>query len=85
MVPGDRPMFYMEIPPLRMPQLRNVLIKTLTRMQWYFVEIFPLFIIASVILVAGKLTGALEWLVQSMEPVMTLLGLPSEVSRNNFV
>ncbi|MEJ2202047.1 MAG: ferrous iron transport protein B, partial [Desulfuromonadaceae bacterium] len=47
LVPGQRPMFYMEIPPLRLPQPRNVLIKTLTRMQWYFLEIFPLFIIAS--------------------------------------
>ena len=79
-VPGERPMFYMEIPPLRIPQLQNVLVKTLTRMQWYFLEIFPLFMIASVILWAGKLTGALEWLVQAFNPVMRLLGLPSEAS-----
>ncbi len=79
-VPGERPMFYMEIPPLRLPQLQNVLVKTLTRMQWYFLEIFPLFMIASVILVAGKLTGALDWLVRAFDPVMRLLGLPSEAS-----
>ena len=53
-------MFYMEIPPLRLPQPRNVLVKTLTRMQWYFIEIFPLFILASVLLWAGKLSGALD-------------------------
>jgi len=80
LVPGERPMFYMEIPPLRMPQPRNVLVKTLTRMQWYFLEIFPLFIIASVLLVVGKLTGALAWLVSIMEPVMRMLGLPDEVA-----
>ncbi|PNU19753.1 ferrous iron transport protein B [Geothermobacter hydrogeniphilus] len=80
LVPGERPMFYMEIPPLRMPQPRNVLVKTLTRMQWYFMEIFPLFIIASVLLVVGKLTGVLAWLVSLLEPVMHLLGLPSEVA-----
>jgi ferrous iron transport protein B len=79
-VPGERPMFYMEIPPLRMPQMRNVLVKTLTRMQWYFLEIFPLFIIASVILWAGKMTGALETLVRGMEPVMGALGLPAEAA-----
>jgi len=80
LMPGERPMFYMEIPPLRLPQPRNVLIKTLTRMQWYFLEIFPLFIIASVLLVAGKLTGALDWLVGVMQPVMHMLGLPGEVA-----
>ena len=79
-VPGERPMFYMEIPPMRMPQLQNVMIKTLTRMQWYFMEIFPLFMIASVLLWAGKLTGALQWLVSAFNPVMRLLGLPHEAS-----
>lgn len=73
-------MFYMEIPPLRMPQPRNVLVKTLTRMQWYFLEIFPLFILASVMLWAGKMTGALDWLVRAMSPAMLALGLPTEVS-----
>jgi ferrous iron transport protein B len=73
-------MFYMEIPPMRLPQLQNVMIKTLTRMQWYFMEIFPLFMIASVLLWAGKLTGALQWLVEAFNPVMRLLGLPNEAS-----
>jgi ferrous iron transport protein B len=79
-VPGERPMFYMEIPPMRLPQLQNVLIKTLTRMQWYFLEIFPLFMIASVLLWAGKLSGALQWLFAKFNPVMGLLGLPNEAS-----
>jgi len=80
LVPGEKAMFYMEIPPLRMPQPRNVLIKTLTRMQWYFLEIFPLFIIASVMLWAGKATGALDWLVGALKPAMYALGLPAEVA-----
>ena len=79
-LPGERPMFYMEIPPMRLPQPRNVLIKTLTRMQWYFFEIFPLFMIASVLLWAGKLSGALAWLVEVMQPVMRLLGLPDQTA-----
>jgi ferrous iron transport protein B len=79
-VPGERPMFYMEIPPLRLPQLRNVLVKTYTRMQMYFLEIFPLFILASVLLWAGKMTGALEGLVGLLTPVMRALGLPVEAA-----
>lgn len=79
-LPGERPMFYMELPPMRLPQLHNVMVKTLTRMQWYFLEIFPLFIFASLLLWAGKMTGALEWLVRGMTPVMGLLGLPADAA-----
>ncbi|GAB4163611.1 MAG: ferrous iron transport protein B [Geothermobacteraceae bacterium] len=80
LMPGEKPMFYMEIPPLRLPQPRNVIVKTLTRMQWYFLEIFPLFILASVLLVIGKLTGALDALVRVLQPIMNLLGLPGEAA-----
>ena len=80
LMPGERPMFYMEIPPLRLPQWRNVLVKTVTRMQWYFIEILPLFVLASVLLWAGELTGALQGLIRLLSPVMTLLGLPSSTA-----
>jgi len=79
-LPGESPMFYMELPPLRLPQLRNVLIKTFSRMQAYFLEIFPLFIIASVLLWAGKMTGVLDRLVSLLSPVMDTLGLPREAA-----
>jgi ferrous iron transport protein B len=49
-------------------------------MQWYFIEIFPLFILASVILWAGKMTGALNWLVGALSPVMRMLGLPVQTA-----
>lgn len=80
LMPGEEPMFYMEIPPLRLPQFRNVMVKTLTRMHWYFLEIFPLFIIASILLWAGKMTGFMAWLIRVMEPAMSALGLPLETA-----
>ena len=40
-LPGSAPSFYLEIPPMRMPKLSNVLVKTYSRMHWYFVEILP--------------------------------------------
>lgn len=79
-LPGDAPMFYMELPPMRLPQLSNVLTKTYTRMQWYFLEILPLFILASVLLWLGKITGFFEKLVQAMTPVMASIGLPKEAA-----
>jgi ferrous iron transport protein B len=77
-LPGETPMFYMEIPPMRLPQLSNVFTKTYTRMQWYFIEILPLFVIASVLLWLGKITNFFDTMVRAMSPVMASLGLPKE-------
>jgi len=79
-MPGEAPMFYMELPPMRLPQLSNVLTKTYTRMQWYFLEILPLFVLASVLLWLGKITGFFEKLITAMTPVMASLGLPRETA-----
>jgi ferrous iron transport protein B len=79
-IPGEAPMFYMEIPPMRMPQFGNVVTKTYTRMQWYFMEILPLFVLASVLLWLGKITGFFEKLVNAMTPVMASIGLPKETA-----
>ncbi len=79
-LPGEAPMFYMELPPMRLPQFSNVLTKTYTRMQWYFLEILPLFILASVLLWLGKITGFFEKLVDAMTPVMASIGLPRETA-----
>jgi ferrous iron transport protein B len=77
-LPGETPMFYMEIPPMRLPQLSNVFTKTYTRMQWYFMEILPLFILASVLLWLGKITHFFEVIVGWMAPLMAGIGLPKE-------
>jgi ferrous iron transport protein B len=79
-VPGETPMFYMELPPMRLPQLSNVLTKTYTRMQWYFMEILPLFILASVLLWLGKITNFFSTMVTWMKPAMAALGLPQEAA-----
>lgn len=79
-MPGETPMFYMELPPMRLPQLSNVLTKTYTRMQWYFLEILPLFIVASVLLWLGKITHFFEKLVNAMTPVMEFIGLPKDAA-----
>ncbi|HEX9022547.1 MAG TPA: ferrous iron transport protein B, partial [Geobacteraceae bacterium] len=79
-MPGETPMFYMELPPMRLPQLSNILTKTYTRMQWYFMEILPLFILASVLLWLGKITHFFSTLVDWMTPVMASIGLPRETA-----
>jgi ferrous iron transport protein B len=80
LMPGEGPVFYMEIPPLRPPQLRNVLVKTLARMRSYFLEILPLFLFASLILWVGKMTGLLVGLLDLLGPVVRSVGLPDEAT-----
>jgi ferrous iron transport protein B len=79
-MPGEAPMFYMELPPMRVPQLSNVITKTYSRMQWYFMEILPLFVLASILLWIGKITHFFEKMVDWMTPVMASLGLPKETA-----
>jgi ferrous iron transport protein B len=78
LLPGEPPMFYMELPPLRLPTLGNVLVKTYTRMVWYFREILPMFILASVLIWVGQITHLFQVMVHNMKPVVRALGLPDE-------
>jgi ferrous iron transport protein B len=80
-IPGEAAPFYMEIPPLRRPRLGNVLTKTYTRMHWYFLEVLPLFLLASVLLWAGELTGVFALAVRGLHPVVAALGLPADTAR----
>ncbi|MDR3564959.1 MAG: ferrous iron transport protein B [Negativicutes bacterium] len=79
-LPGTRSPFYLEIPPLRLPVLSNVLMKAWTRMGWYFVEIMPVFVLASGLLWLGDRSGILIYLIKAMEPLTRLLGLPPETA-----
>jgi ferrous iron transport protein B len=80
LVPGETAMFYMEVPPMRLPQWSNVLTKTYSRMQLYCIEILPLFVIASVLLWLGKITSSFEKMVDWLSPLMASIGLPRETA-----
>ncbi len=79
-LPGKRASFAMEIPPLRLPRISNVLTKTASRMQWYLFEVLPLFLLASVLIWVGRLTGFFEVAIRSLEPAVAILGLPAEAA-----
>ncbi|HLG05180.1 MAG TPA: nucleoside recognition domain-containing protein, partial [Gemmatimonadales bacterium] len=80
-LPGPPASFHLEIPPLRRPRLGNVLTKTYTRMQWYFLEVLPLFLLASVLMWVGQLTGVFGAILGTLQPVVGALGLPPETGR----
>jgi ferrous iron transport protein B len=49
-------------------------------MKWYFWEIIPLFIYASVLIWFGRLTGLFDLIIGWLQPVALGLGLPEEVA-----
>ncbi len=80
-LPGKRNAFYLEIPPLRIPVLSNVLAKAYTRMSWYFIEILPVFIVTSMIMWLGDRSGLLTAMINFVHPAMNFMGLPSETAQ----
>ncbi|MDP7658254.1 MAG: ferrous iron transport protein B [Nitrososphaerales archaeon] len=79
-IPGEKPSFYMELPPLRLPKLSNLISKTYTRMEWYFIEILPLFLLASLLIWLGQETGIFQIIVGGMTPLVNSLGLPDKAA-----
>jgi ferrous iron transport protein B len=80
-IPGEPSDFVLELPPIRVPQLSNILIKTLARVQWYLKEAVPLFILGTFILFVGHKAGALEYIQKITDPlVVGMLGLPSKAA-----
>jgi ferrous iron transport protein B len=80
-LPGDRSDFILELPPIRLPRLGNLLTKTGLRVRWYLGEAVPLFLIGTALLFGLDRVGALEWLSTAARPVVTdALGLPPKAA-----
>ena len=71
----------MELPPLRVPGIVNVLTKTFVRVKWYLQEVVPLFLLASFILWLGKITGVFAVLENAMKTPVALAGLPEACAK----
>ncbi|MBI5101105.1 MAG: ferrous iron transport protein B [Nitrospirae bacterium] len=80
-IPGERPDFFLEIPPVRVPRISNILMKTVSRIEWYLKEAVPLFILGTLILFILDKLKILGWLEHIASPVIVgLLGLPRETT-----
>jgi len=80
LMPGEEPAFLIELPPLRAPRPGNVAVKTLTRMEWYLREVIPLFLLASLLIWLGQVTGVFPWLIGVISGPIGALGLPRETA-----
>jgi ferrous iron transport protein B len=81
LIPGKRKQLLVELPPMRLPQFSNVLLKTLARLEWYLKEVVPLFLLGTAMMFVLDKTGLLAWLIRAGEPLVSgWLGLPPETS-----
>ena len=78
-LPGRRSDFIMELPPLRMPRLRNVLLKSGHRLLWFLREAIPYFLVGTFVLYLLEQAGLLVGFREVLRPVLVqFLGLPGE-------
>lgn len=80
-LPGERPDFFIELPPLRVPTVRNILMKTLSRIEWYLKEAVPLFVLGTLVLFFLDKVMVLNRIVEGSSPlVVQFLGLPAKTT-----
>ncbi|MEC4677045.1 MAG: ferrous iron transport protein B [Nitrospirota bacterium] len=81
LVPGEKADFFLELPPIRVPKMKNILLKTLGRIEWYLKEAVPLFLLGTLILFFMDKLKILGWLESIASPVVvTFLGLPEKTT-----
>ncbi|MDZ7375918.1 MAG: ferrous iron transport protein B [candidate division KSB1 bacterium] len=81
-VPEQQPQdFLLEIPPIRLPDLRQLLRKTYYRTSWFVKEAVPLFMFGALILFVLHETGGINLLEWGLRPVVVnWLNLPIQFS-----
>ena len=81
-IKGQSSDFIMELPPLRIPKLSNILYKTLMRLEWYAKEVIPIFILGTLVLFFFNEYKILEVIERLFSPVVVnFLELPKEAAR----
>ncbi|MHB8782918.1 MAG: ferrous iron transport protein B [Desulfobacteria bacterium] len=80
-IPGESSDFILEIPPIRWPQVGNLAVKTMARIEWYLREAVPLFLVGTLILFAADRLGWLLRIQVAAEPLIVhLLDLPPKAT-----
>jgi ferrous iron transport protein B len=86
LIPGQRADFILELPPIRLPQISNVLVKTMGRIEWYLKEAVPLFVLGTLILFVADKIKILPMIQDLSSPVIvTVLGLPAKATESFII
>ncbi len=85
-LPGETSDLVLELPPLRQPQLGNILVKTVARIEWYLKEVVPLFILGTALLFVLDAVDALRAIEDFAAPVVQQwLGLPAKATETFLI
>jgi len=80
-IPGESSDFILEIPPMRWPQLGNLAVKTMARIEWYLREAVPLFLVGTLVLFVADRLGWLLRIQAAAEPlIVRMLDLPPKAT-----
>ncbi|MCK5688231.1 ferrous iron transport protein B [Myxococcota bacterium] len=80
-LPGNSGAFLMELPPMRRPVLSNILIKTVSRIEWYLLEAVPLFLLGTFMLWTLSMLNVLGAIRTFTAPIVQgFLNLPEEAT-----
>jgi len=78
---GEKTEFFLEIPPIRMPNIGNIIVKTVGRIEWYLKEAVPLFMLGTFILFLMNKLNVLQFLERVAAPVVVdFVGLPAKAT-----
>ena len=81
-LPGETSDFILEIPPMRIPQFSNIILKTLVRVEWYLKEALPLFVLGTLLLFVLDRSNGLGAIERAASPIVEgFLGLPIEATQ----
>lgn len=81
-MPGKSTALFIDLPPLRLPKLRNISRKTFSKSLMFLKEATPLFVIGAFAITVMQYTGALEAISTAIAPFTTgFLKLPAETSQ----
>jgi len=80
-LPGKSSEFMIEIPPLRIPKLMNVVVKTFYRVKWFLKEAVPLFMLGTFVLFLLNRLGLIGGIERAFAPILRgVLDLPPETA-----
>ncbi|WZL74170.1 ferrous iron transport protein B [Clostridiaceae bacterium 35-E11] len=81
-MPGQSTDLLIDLPPIRLPILKNVLRKTYVKSKMFIAEAGPLFVLGAVIITILQYTGALDAISNAVAPITVgFLKLPKETAQ----
>ena len=78
-MPGKSQGLIIDLPPMRVPRMDNVLKKTWSKSWNFMKESIPMFCLAGLVVTVGQMTGLLDWCIAALRPItVSWLQLPND-------